>query len=116
MRTPVQALDYKIASMKSQYERDIQQQATLKAAADAHACNLADRDDCVREVAALCGISDLAGTASLTDADLRRYAILHAKVISLPGQTGGRCTCHKELTNAGNNPILQLVIMPQIAV
>ena len=68
----VQGLDNSIASMRSACDRDMQQQASLRADAEAHARSVTDRDSCVREVAALCGISDLAGTMAMSDEELAR--------------------------------------------
>ena len=67
-------LDSSIAALRGQADRDMQQQASLRAAAEAHACSVSDRDNCVREVAAMCGMSDLAGTSELLPAHLQRYS------------------------------------------
>ena len=74
-QTDAQGLDYSIASLRGMCEKDVQQQASLSAAADAHAHSVAARDNCVRETAATCGISDLASIPTLSDADLSRWPL-----------------------------------------
>ena len=69
-----QALDHTITAMRGQCERDMQQQATLSAAAEANVRSISDRDDFMREVAATCGFSELAGTVTLSEADINRWA------------------------------------------
>lgn len=69
-----QVLDNSMAALRAQCDKDMQAQASLKAAAEAHARNVSDRDDCLREVAASCGMADLAGIAQLSPDDIARWA------------------------------------------
>lgn len=70
----MQGMDTVLSSLQSQYRREQQQQAGLQAAAEHHARSVADRDDYVRDIAALCGFSELTGTSGLSADDLARFA------------------------------------------
>ncbi|KAK9807149.1 hypothetical protein WJX73_000402 [Symbiochloris irregularis] len=69
----IRVLDSSMTALRSQCDKDMQAEASLKAAHEAHARNVVDRDDCMREVAASCGMADLAGIAQLSSEDIARF-------------------------------------------
>lgn len=68
----VQQIEQTIGGVKAQCERDLQAEASLKAAADAHERAVAERDQTVRRLAAENSLPGFAGSGGLSEAALNR--------------------------------------------
>ena len=68
----LQQIEQTIGSVKEQRDRDLQAEASLQAAADAHQRALAEHDQAVRRLAAENSLAGFAGTAALSEAALSR--------------------------------------------
>ena len=68
----LQQIEQTIGGVKEQCDRDLQAEASLQAAADAHQRALAERDQTVRRLAAENSLAGFAGTGALSEAALSR--------------------------------------------
>ena len=74
----VQQIEQTIGSVRAQCDRDLQAEASLQAAADAHQRAVDERDQAVRSLAAENAIPGFAGSGALSQAALTRRAACHA--------------------------------------